>query len=238
MIGRVVVVAAVVGFSLLVRAAPAVAQPEAGTVFVSLAGLAVIEDGPTFTNFDRALAGNDAGTVAGGTLGVGVHLTPRVSFRAEWSTTAELRDETTAINTLPLTTSFAFGSALSSFPPTLIVEARTATRRRSTAVFSLLGYHFAGRRVSLDLMGGLGLVHRSLRSSYETRTTAPTRGAAFLPVPSTSETKSAAYHAVAVVGADAAVSVTSRLAVVPQVRAYVLGGALSLRPGVGLRWTF
>lgn len=238
MIRRVVVVAAVVGFSLLVRAAPAVAQPEAGTVFVSLAGLAVIDDGPTLTNFDRALAGNDAGPVAGGTLGVGVHLTPRVSFRAEWSTTAELRDETTATNILPLT-SFTFGSALTSFPPTLIVQAHSTTRRRSsTAVFSLLGYHFAGRRVSLDLTGGLGLVHRSLRSSYETRTTAPTLGAAFLLVPSTSETKSAAYHAVAVVGADATVSVTSRLAVVPQVRAYVLGGALSLRPGVGLRWTF
>ena len=103
MIRRVVVVAAVVGFSLLVRAAPAVAQPEAGTVFVSLAGLAVIDDGPALTNFDRALAGNDAGPVAGGTLGVGVHLTPRVSFRAEWSTTAELRDETTATNILPLT---------------------------------------------------------------------------------------------------------------------------------------
>lgn len=237
MIGRVVVVAAVVGCSLLIRAAPAVAQPEAGTVFVSLAGLAVIDDGPTFTNFDRAIAGNDAGTVAGGTLGVGVHLTPRVSFRAEWSTTAELRDETTATNILSLT-SFTFGSSLTPFPATAIVEARTTTRRRSTAVFSLLGYHFTGRRMSLELTGGLGLVHRSLRSSYETRTAAATLGAAFLPGPSTSETKSAAYHAVAVVGADAAVSVTSRLAVVPQVRAYVLGGALSLRPGVGLRWTF
>ena len=240
MIRRVVVVAAVVGFSLLARVTPAGAQPEAGTIFVTGAGLAVIEDGPTLTTpdtLDRALAGNDGGTVAGGSLGVGVHLTSHVSFRAEWSTTADLR-ETTASGFLPQTTPFTFGGTLTVFPPPAIIESRSTTRRRSTAVFSLLGYHFAGRRVSLDVMGGLGLVRRSLRWSYETRFIAPTLGTAFLPLPSTSETKSAAYHAVAVVGADAAVSVTSRLAVVPQVRAHVLGGTLSLRPGLGLRWTF
>ena len=239
MIRRVVVAAAVVGFSLLALVVPALAQPEAGTVFVNIAGLAVINDGPTLTGLGgRAVAVDDARTVAGGTVGAGVHLTPRVSFRTEWSTTAEHRRETTVTDTLPQTTSFTFGSAPTSFPPTLIVEARTTTRSRATAVFSLLGYHFTGRRVSLDLTGGLGLVRRSLRSSYETRFTAPTLGAGFLPVPSTTEIKSASYHAVAVVGADAAVAVTGRLAVVPQVRAYVLGGALSLRPGVGLRWTF
>ena len=241
MIRRVVVAAAVVGFSLLALVVPALAQPEAGTVFVNIAGLAVINDGPTQTVRGRgAVAVDDARTVAGGTVGAGVHLTPRVSFRTEWSTTAEHRRETTVTDTLPQTTSFTFGSAPTSFPPTLIVEARTTTttRSRATAVFSLLGYHFTGRRVSLDLTGGLGLVRRSLRSSYETRFTAPTLGAGFLPVPSTTEIKSASYHAVAVVGADAAVAVTGRLAVVPQVRAYVLGGALSLRPGVGLRWTF
>ena len=240
MIRRVVVVAAVVGVSLLARVMPAVAQPEAGTLFVTGAGLAAIEDGPTYTSpttFDGALAGNDGGTVAGGTVGVGVHLSSRISFRAEWSTTAELRGETTARGILPQTTSFTFGNAPTALLSTAIVESRSTTRRRSTAVFSLLGYHFTGRRVSLDLMGGLGLVRRSLRWSYETRFTAPTLGT-FLPQPSTSESKSAAYHAVAVVGADAAVPVTSRLAVVPQVRAYVLGGALSLRPGLGLRWTF
>jgi len=239
-IRRVVVVGAVVGVSLLARVMPAVAQPEAGIIFVTGAGLAAIEDGPTYTSpttFDSVFAGNDGGTVAGGTVGVGVHLSSRISFRAEWSTTAELRGETTSSGFLPQTTSFTFGNAPTAFLSTAIVESRSTTRRRSTAVFSLLGYHFAGRRVSLDLTGGLGLVRRSLRWSYETRFTAPTLGT-FLPQPSTSESKSAAYHAVAVVGADAAVSVTSRLAVVPQVRAYVLGGALSLRPGVGLRWTF
>ena len=239
MIRRVVVVA-VVAFSLLARVTPAVAQPEAGTIFVTGAALAAIEDGPTYDTaaiFDSALAGNDGGTVAGGTVGVGVHLSPRVSVRAEWSTTAELRDETTGSEILPQATPFTFGSALTVFPAHAIIESRTTTRRRSTAVFSLLGYHFAGRRVSLDVMGGLGLVRRSQRWSYETRFTAPTLGT-FVPQPGTSESKSAAYHAVAVVGADAAVSVASRLAVVPQVRAYVLGGALSLRPGLGLRWTF
>jgi hypothetical protein len=43
---------------------------------------------------------------------------------------------------------------------------------------------------------------------------------------------------VAVVGADVAVSLTSHAALVPQVRAYALNGALQVRPGLGLRWTF
>ena len=239
MIRRVVVAAAVVGFSLLALVVPALAQPEAGTVFVNIAGLAVINDGPTLTGLGgRAGADDDGRTVAGGTIGVGVHLTPRVSFRTEWSTTAELRTETSSRSGVPLTSSLSFGPSLPPFPTTTVVDTRSTSRSRATAVFSLLGYHFTGRRVSLDLTGGLGLVRRSLRSSYETRFTAPTLGAGFLPVPSTTEIKSASYHAVAVVGADAAVAVTGRLAVVPQVRAYVLGGALSLRPGVGLRWTF
>lgn len=240
MIRRVVVVTAVVGLSLLALVMPAMAQPEAGTIFVTGAGLAAIEDGPTYTTpttFDSAFAGNDGGTVAGGTVGVGVHVSPRLSFRAEWSTTAELRGETTASEILPQTTSFTFGNAPTAVLSTAIIESRSTTRRRSTAVFSLLGYHFAGRRVSLDVMGGLGLVRRSLRWSYETRFSAPTSGM-FVPQPSTRESRSAGYHSVAVVGADAPVSVTSRLAVVPQVRAYVLGGTLSLRPGLGLRWTF
>lgn len=240
MIRRVVVVAAVVSVGLLARVTPAVAQPEAGTIFVTGAGLAAIEDGPTYTTpttFDSAFAGTKGGTVAGGAVGVGVHVSPRVSVRAEWSTTAELRGETTDSGILPQTTPFMFGGGLTVFSAQATIESRTTTRRRSTGVFSLLAYHFAGRRVSLDVMGGLGLVRRSLRWSYETRFTAPALGA-FLPQPSTSEARSAAYHAVAVVGADAAVSVTSRLAVVPQVRAYVLGGALSLRPGLGVRWTF
>lgn len=61
----------------------------------------------------------------------------------------------------------------------------------------------------------------------------------FVPVgPYTSELASTSYHAVAVVGADAALAVTSHLALVPHVRAYALNGGLNLRLGAGLRWRF
>ena len=61
----------------------------------------------------------------------------------------------------------------------------------------------------------------------------------FAPIdPYVSKFASTSYHAVAVVGADAALALTSRLALVPQVRTYALNGGLSLRVGTGLRWTF
>ena len=86
-------------------------------------------------------------------------------------------------------------------------------------------------------MGGLGLVRSSVNSSYEVRVSVPT--GFFAPIdPYTSNFANTSYHAVAVVGADAALSLTSRLALVPQVRTYALNGGLSLRVGAGLRWTF
>ena len=114
------------------------------------------------------------------------------------------------------------------------------TTRESTPVFALLAYHLPAGRLTVEVVGGLGIVHQSVTSSYESTISGPGLGpgGTFLPPPTRTEVKSSGYDAAAVVGADFAVAATNHLAVVPQVRAYVLNGGLSLRPGIGLRWTF
>ena len=68
----------------------AVAQPSTGTVFISGGGFAAIEQSPTSSGFG-APRSDSGGTVAGGTLGVGIHLTEKISARVEGSLTGELR---------------------------------------------------------------------------------------------------------------------------------------------------
>ena len=208
----------------------AAAQPSTGTVFISGGALAAIERFPSSAGFG-APERDSGGTVAGGMLGVGIHLTEKISARVEASLTGELRQRQDAFGYPYLTPEVlaAFSNA-GSFSA-LVVPGMPETRRTTAAGFMLLGYHVPARRASIELVGGLGLLNTDVETSYDVRIAAER-----LTVPAAYTTST--YHAVAVVGADVAVRLTDRAAIVPQVRAYVLGNGLSVRPGLSLRWTF
>lgn len=211
------------------------AQPSTGTVFISGGAFAAIEESPTSSGFGVPEP-DSGGTVAGGMLGVGIHLTEKISARVEWSLTDTLRQRQDAYgypylasdiaSWMPMTSIGRPGdTSLSLFPVT------PETKRTTAAAFALLGYHVPAGRASIELVGGLGLLNNDVETSYDVRIAAER-----LTVPAAYTTST--YHAVAVVGADIAVRLTDHAAVVPQVRAYALGGGLSVRPGLSLRWTF
>ncbi len=224
----------------LLAVTPAAAQPPASTVFVSAAALAVIDDTSHTGGFAFDAPTNGRSTVAGGAIALGVHLTPRVSARVEVNIADRAKTETF----LPGILGGGFPTGLGT-PFTL--NQKYVTTRKSTPIFALLAYHLPAGRLTVEIVGGLGIVHQKVTSSFESSITVPGSGGpfggpglggSFLPTPIREEFRASGYDAVAVAGADFAVAATNRLAVVPQVRAYVLNGGLSLRPGLGLRWTF
>ncbi|MGD9903274.1 MAG: hypothetical protein AB7U83_07370 [Vicinamibacterales bacterium] len=213
--------------------AVAVAQPAAGTVFVGLGAFADIRRAPT-SEIRGGPEDDVSGTAPGGSLGVGIHLTPRLSVRLDWSLTDTLSLDRNspiypyAIEDLVVRGLTGFGAV----PSTLLVPQRTTEQRDVKAGVALLGYHVGGGRAALELVGGLGLVNERVTTITEVDLPG-------IPRPSyRSEYATSAHHAVAVVGADAAVRLAGHAALVPQIRAYVLNGALQVRPGLGLRWTF
>lgn len=226
----------------------ATAQPARSTVFISATGFAAIEKAPTFGG--RGVTGDDAGgTVAGGALGIGVHLTERVSARFEWSLTDAMKRSQDvsgyslfSLGSLTSGTSFGFGP-VGPGTTSLNFGTQSAESKRTTAAgFALLGYHLGAGRASIELLGGVGLLNQDVTTSYVYDRRAV--GGLSLPFPSadlpfsSANDKNSSYYAVAVIGADIAVTLTGHAAIVPQVRAYALNGGLSVRPGVGLRWTF
>ena len=206
------------------------AQPSSGSVFVGVSGYADIRRAPT-SEISGGPDDDGSGTAAGGALSAGVYLRPTLSVRAEWSFS-----DTLSLDRSPSIYPLLVDDLVSriGLPSTSLLVPQEITERRDVkAGFVLVGYHLGGGRASIELLGGLGLVNERVTVVTEIR----------LPVPPPrggyrSEYTTSSHHAVAVVGADAAVSLTTHAALVPQVRAYVLNGALQVRPGLGLRWTF
>lgn len=234
---------ALLAFSTL--AVPASAQPESGTVFIGAGALASLER----STRSSGLGGDDNrdGTAAGGGLQLGVYLTPRVSARFEWSMTDWLEYRNDGV--IPLYAAAQLGSGM--IPPgfegridpalaeSLIAPYGFRGRARSKAGFALLGYHLGSRRASVEVMGGMGWVSKTTRTSYDFRIAQPLLN--FLPeaLPFRGgESGFTDYQTVGVTGLDATVGLTDHAAVVPQLRVFASGGTLSVRPGVGIRWTF
>lgn len=209
----------------------ATAQPAtgAGTVFAGITGFADMRRAPT-SDVQNGPADDTSGTAPGGALALGVYLTPRISVRAEWS----LSDTLSLDRNSPVYPFLADGLIGRARPPTgLVVPQQTTEERDVKAGFALLGYHLGSGRARLELLGGIGLVNDRVTTITEVRLPV------FAGVPGyRSEYSTSAHHAVAVVGADASVALTTHAALVPQVRVYAVNGALQVRPGLGLRWTF
>jgi len=215
----------------------AAAQPSSGSVFISAAAFAAVEKAPTSAGFGVPES-DSGGTVAGGGLGIGLHLTDRVTARFEWSMTDTLTQRSEAI-IYPYVSSYDLGAftsgGLQGIDQLSLVPYTPEMRRDTAAGFALLGYHLPAGRASIEVMGGLGLLSERVQQRYDVRIANRPAG---LSLPAAPAYESSSYHAVAVVGADVAVSLTTHAAVVPHVRAYARQGGLSLRPGLALRWTF
>ena len=233
------VTAVIAIIAVLACAGRAAAQPSAGTVFVTGSALAVIEQLPTTSSSGYDSNEDDGGTVAGGALSLGVHLTPRVSARAEWSASATREHEQRSGPIgLPYLTALT-GPNLTvpevTVPALPVIDQRLSTSRQAHALFSLLGYHLPAGRVTFEVLAGLGFVRQTTTSSYE-YTYGPLSGLVIPPV--RSETRFATWGTAAVAGLDVTAPLWRGAALVAGVRTYELGGALSVRPGLGLRWTF
>ena len=235
-------------------AVPASAQPESGTVFIGAGALASMERSSRSSSLGTS--DNRDGTAAGGALQIGVYLTPRVSARFEWSMTDWLEYRNDG-GIYPLYAAAGPGPGPGPGPgrgilspgmegrvgPTLaeslIAPYGVRGRARSKAGFALLGYHLGSRRASVEVMGGMGWIAKTTRTSYDFGIAQPLINLLpdALPVRG-GESRYTDYQTVGVAGLDATVALTDHAAVVPQLRVFASGGDLSLRPGVGIRWTF
>lgn len=214
----------------------ALAQPTSGTIFLSGGGLAAIEKSSTTSGFGlRNPDGTDA--VAGGTLGVGVYLTPRVSARVEWSMTGTIRQTGDVIQYpyYPPEVLARMSGGIFALPePQSLIPYVPESRRSTAAGFALLGYHLAAGRASIELLAGVGVLSEHLESRFDVRVANPPTNTLL----SRNDYESTTYNTVPVVGADVAIALFSRAALVPQVRVYAYPNRVSIRPGLGVRWTF
>lgn len=208
-------------------------QADRGTAFFGAGAIAAIQKGPsTLAEGDGA-----SSTVGGGQLQLGVHLTRRVSARFEWAMTAKDVTEQ-SYPAYPLTTTLDFGDLASGLLPSggtqlSLLDQKVRQERKTMSGLALLGYHLGEGRVSLEVLGGLGFVHQELKMRYQIGIL---RDYGF-NVPETTFSSST-YHGVGVAGVDVAVALTDHASIVPSVRAFSIDNALSLRPGVSVRWTF
>lgn len=219
--------------TLLFVAHPALAQPDSGTVFFGAGALASIERLPRTSNLGIATDERD-GTVAGGVLALGVYLTPHVSARVEWSLTDQL-EFGTEVTEFPVQTP----NVGPNLPTRLVIGPRIQGRRQAKVGAALLGYHVGSGRHALELLGGVGWVADETRVRYDFRIAGPMVPGVQLSLPfPSSESRSTVYYTVAMAGADVKVGLTEHVAIVPNIRLFGASGGLSIRPGVGVRWTF
>jgi Outer membrane protein beta-barrel domain len=187
-------------------------------------------------------------TGAGGSLRIGTWVHPR------W--TLEVGADVTSRTSQTVT-----GPVIAIFPPVPPLELTTSTRFLS--VSTLVGFHSpSGRRVRLGYLAGfsfmrtrhttevsgIGLpafVFEQLGLPYSTLSmgsiASPSR-ASSLTLPA-SALKSTRNSGALTLGFEAAINITQKLAVVPELRASTFstspgGGVFLIRPGVGVRWGF
>jgi len=121
------------------------------------------------------------------------------------------------------------------------------TSNRFSAASVLIGYHPPPRgRVRPGFRGGMTFmrVSRDFTSvSISTTFSSSPTGTVFTPITpiisiTTRQRTTVANDLAATVAAEVAFAMTSRLAIVPEVRAHARMGAYVVRPGIAGRWTF
>ena len=219
---------------LAVAAAPAAAQTDAavfvtGSVFAGIERVPHAEiDDPSFGGIDFSDA-DLSDTVFGWSVGIGTFVHPAWSVRFELAVPGKLEEEVNA---------FDLGGGISIGP-------RSVRSVRTYSGSALIGHHVAlSSRLSLGLLGGVvfGRLETQSLTEFSFILLPPVPQIPGLPLPDRpsirSESTTTSYDAGAGLGLDVDWALANRIVVSPQLRAHVLGGALSLRPGVGLRFNF
>lgn len=165
------------------------------------------------TSVPGGIQTNLSGRSIARSFGVGTFLTPHISVRMEM--------------TLP--TTLTVGAATSGSQ--VVTSLQVVQTTRSGAV--LFGYHTSSARpVSVEYLGGVLFVSQRQDSVSQVQT--PT-GTPLAP-PMTSN--AFAYKSAAIAGADVNVALGRYLSLVPEFRAWSLGGTFSTRASLGFRVNF
>src|SRR5262249_27857584 len=184
------------------------------------------------------------GNAIGGGAGVGALVGGRwsISLDADWSAS------TTRTTRFPIGVLETFGNALP-----IPVRQSPTTSNRLTTVSALLGYHARPTdRVSVGVFGGLSFVHVRRTVDFipyavPVSLTMIDPGVT-LPLccyPCCFQRQERVDNVpAATAGMEAAIDLGAHIAAVPQVRAHAFSlsdggpGGFSIRPGIGIRWTF
>ena len=193
---------------------PRPASPRAPAVFLT-GSYGVGRD--ESSHFESSVPGGIQTDLSGRSMarsfGVGTFLTPHISVRVEM--------------TLPTTLTVA--SATSGTP--VVTSLQIAETTRTGAV--LFGYHTsAARPVSMEYLGGVLFVSQRQASTSQVQTATGT------PLAPPMVTDAFAYKSAAVAGADVNVAIGRYLSLVPEFRAWSLGGTFSTRVSLGFRVNF
>jgi len=195
-----------------------------------LAAQTVFVDGAVFLGIERlshtstqppsASLTDLSGTTVGGRIGVGTLLSPQWSAQVEVAFPNLLKTTTTTV--------------VAPVPIAISQQVQRDYRAPSAAVLG--GYHAARRHhVAAAYLGGLMF----LEERQHTLTQTSAGPGALAPIPTRrTEATTFTYRAAAATGLDVDIALGSHLALVPQVRAAVFVGSLSVRPAVGVRWNF
>ena len=181
------------------------------------------------------LADPGDGVTIGGGGRIGAFFAPAWSLELGLDVAREVSEERTLSLRQPI-----------GFPlPAPSLQFQSRTRHRFSATSVLLGYHPPARgRIQAGFRGGVSFVHveRSLTSaSISTLIVVPTLPGGLLGSPRasvvTSELTFITNGLSGTVAAEAAISVSSHFAVVPEVRVLAGGlGGILIRPGFAARW--
>jgi hypothetical protein len=227
--------------ALLAFAAPATAQshPDAG-VFIQVGAHAASEwrahSDRTGSPFAVSLTGADtSGTVAGGSVSIGHYLKPFLSVRAEAVVGGKLHGRSESRS--PSGT----GLIINPPPGTPVFESveigSTDSELRLTDIHIMLGFHLAPtRRIRLSYLAGATV--RQERTHSLTTTTVTGFPPFIAPREDRTSMTTTTYRTGLVVGVDAEVALTNRLAIVPHVRVVAPSGSVGVRTGVHLRLSF
>jgi hypothetical protein len=212
------------------------------------AAQAVFVEGGAFVGIERlshttTQPGNPSlvdlsGTTAGGEVSAGTFLSPQWSVRAELAVPNLLKKTTTTQPPIPqpLLSTFPGISQPGVVLPIPISASQLVERDyRAPGVAVLVGYHTARQHsIEVGFLGGFTFLEERQHTFTQTSFT---RGGIVIS-PQVTEATTFTYRAAAAAGLDVDIAVASHLSLVPQIRAAVFTGSVSVRPAAALRWIF
>jgi hypothetical protein len=177
-----------------------------------------------------------SGTTVGGRVGVGTFLSPQWSVRVEVAVPNLLKSTTT----LPPPILLPLPSPVVVVPAPIVFTQQIQRDYRAPSGAILVGYSTTRRHhIAISYLGGLMMLEERQHTVNQT-SIGPVAGVS-IPTPTQrTETTVFTYRAAAATGLDVDVdiAIAAHLTLVPQIRADVFLGSLSVRPAVALRWNF